>query len=250
MASFRRTLANMLRAGFPLIHVRTWEEDRTLETINQIASNDALIKTSRHVYTWNLLEADDGNEKTDETKPKSLLEFLGRIELITWPAIIVVYDIHSFFTGNSTDFKMVRMLKIIHQKLKSSKEPINILFLSATVEFPKELEKDIVTIEFPLPGVQEIEQLLDTMIGENEQRDKIRIDLDPSDKERLVQAALGLTLREAENAYSLAMVQDSRLCKDDVDVVLEEKRQIIKRSGLLEYIGGGIKWTKWAAWIY
>ncbi|MEF3308819.1 hypothetical protein PV433_07850 [Paenibacillus sp. GYB004] len=103
MASFRRTLANMLRAGFPLIHVRTWEEDRTLETIKQIASNDALIKTSRHLYTWNLLETDDGNGKTNETKPKSLLDFLGRIELITWPAIIVVYDIHSFFTSNTTE---------------------------------------------------------------------------------------------------------------------------------------------------
>jgi SpoVK/Ycf46/Vps4 family AAA+-type ATPase len=37
------------------------------------------------------------------------------------------------------------------------------------------------------------------------------------------------------------MVKDGRLCKDDIDVVLEEKRQIIKKSSLLEYIGGGIR---------
>src|SRR5439155_152580 len=55
------------------------------------------------------------------------------------------------------------------------------------------------------------------------------------DVERLVRAALGLTLSEAENAFARAVANDDRLDADDIQLVLEEKRQVIRKSGLLEY---------------
>ena len=55
------------------------------------------------------------------------------------------------------------------------------------------------------------------------------------DADQLVQAALGLTLSEAENAFAKAIARDGRLSREDVPLVLEEKRQVIRKSGLLEY---------------
>ena len=52
----------------------------------------------------------------------------------------------------------------------------------------------------------------------------------------MVQAALGLTMAEAENAFARAMVDDGELTADDVEVVLDEKRQTIRKSGLLDYV--------------
>ena len=50
-----------------------------------------------------------------------------------------------------------------------------------------------------------------------------------------MQAALGLTLGEAENVFAKIIVKDGRLSGDDVNEVFAEKQQIIRKSGLLEY---------------
>jgi SpoVK/Ycf46/Vps4 family AAA+-type ATPase len=64
---------------------------------------------------------------------------------------------------------------------------------------------------------------------------RVRVDLDDAGRERLLQAALGLTLGEAENVFAKIIVKDERLSADDVNEVFAEKQQIIRKSGLLEY---------------
>jgi len=59
--------------------------------------------------------------------------------------------------------------------------------------------------------------------------------LDEAGSERLLQAALGLTLGEAENVFAKIIVKDERLSAEDVNDVFAEKQQIIRKSGLLEY---------------
>jgi SpoVK/Ycf46/Vps4 family AAA+-type ATPase len=63
----------------------------------------------------------------------------------------------------------------------------------------------------------------------------VKIELDDAGRERLLQAALGLTLGEAENVFAKIIVTDSRLSGEDVNDVFAEKQQIIRKSGLLEY---------------
>ena len=56
------------------------------------------------------------------------------------------------------------------------------------------------------------------------------------DKDRLCKAALGLTLQEAESAFALAMVNDGKIDIKDLPVILQEKVQVIKKTGILEFI--------------
>ncbi|MEW9032097.1 MAG: AAA family ATPase [Planifilum fimeticola] len=91
-------------------------------------------------------------------------------------------------------------------------------------------------VEFDLPTEEEIARLLREMIEVNRRSGRIAIHLKPEEEERLVKAALGLTLKEAENAFARAMVRDGRVGAEDVEVILEEKRQIIKKTGILEFI--------------
>jgi SpoVK/Ycf46/Vps4 family AAA+-type ATPase len=63
----------------------------------------------------------------------------------------------------------------------------------------------------------------------------VAIELGESDRQRLLQAALGLTLGEAENVFAKIIVKEQRLSGEDVHEVLAEKQQIIRKSGLLEY---------------
>ena len=61
------------------------------------------------------------------------------------------------------------------------------------------------------------------------------IELEDAGRDRLIQAALGLTWSEAENVFAKIIVTDGRLTADDVHAVFAEKQQIIRKSGLLEF---------------
>jgi SpoVK/Ycf46/Vps4 family AAA+-type ATPase len=78
-------------------------------------------------------------------------------------------------------------------------------------------------------------QLLKEIVGVVRENRRAVVDLRREDVDQLIQAALGLTLSEAENAFAKAIAHDGRLSKDDVPRVLDEKRQVIRKSGLLEY---------------
>ncbi|TMV51514.1 AAA family ATPase [Paenibacillus mesophilus] len=240
MDTFKQSLANRMRANFPFICISTWEEKRAFDTIVRIARDRLLVGTERYVYEWSLLAASGDYERCAGDCSKDLLNYLNYIKDFQWPAVFVIYDIQAFFNSNKVDYEVIRRLKEAQLKLKRAKEPINIIFLSSTVTFPRELEKDISFIDFQLPAANEIGQLLERTIRANDERTGTETFLAAEDKDRLVQAALGLTLDEAENAFALAMVRDG-LGNDGVDLILEEKKQMIKRSNLLEYIGGGLK---------
>ena len=54
-------------------------------------------------------------------------------------------------------------------------------------------------------------------------------------RESIVRSLMGLTLSEAENVLAKALVQHHGFNQKSVEVVLSEKRQIIRKSGMLEY---------------
>jgi SpoVK/Ycf46/Vps4 family AAA+-type ATPase len=97
------------------------------------------------------------------------------------------------------------------------------------------LDKEITVINFPQPTKEDLGEMLDKIIAEIGDRKQVQIDLDDQGRDRLLQAALGLTLGEAENVFAKIIVQGGRLSGGDVNEVFAEKQQIIRKSGLLEY---------------
>jgi hypothetical protein len=100
-----------------------------------------------------------------------------------------------------------------------------IVVLSPLVQIPTELEKQFIVIEHPLPGRMQLEEIakgMATEVGEM-----------PSgvEKQRLLDAAAGLTRYEAESAFSLSLVRHSKL---EVETLWELKSQMLKKSGLLQ----------------
>lgn len=62
----------------------------------------------------------------------------------------------------------------------------------------------------------------------------VTVELDQAGRDRLLDAALGLTLGEAENVFARILVKHSRLGGDLVNEVLAEKQQLIRKNGLLD----------------
>ncbi|MFS1515373.1 AAA family ATPase [Bacillus sp. SCS-151] len=236
-------LANLLKARFPYLYIHTWEEERVMSVIRSVAQEVELIKTPREVLTWRMTTGivdSQGQSKGNSKQPIKALEFIEKYDK---PCIIVLQDFHVYF-GNDRrlpDYQVIRKLRDMLIHIKRSPSPINVIFTSPFLILPEELQKDITIIDFDLPTFKEIKSVLDEMIYINEQNARINISLSNEEKESLANAALGLTLSEAENAFARAMVEDGQLDIKDVEVILEEKEQIIKKTGILEFIRSELK---------
>jgi hypothetical protein len=84
-----------------------------------------------------------------------------------------------------------------------------ILLVSPLLEIPAELEKEITVLNFPLPAREDLSALLDRIVSEVQDSSQVALELAEPDRQRLLQAALGLTLGEAENVFAKIIVQAS-----------------------------------------
>ena len=124
-------------------------------------------------------------------------------------AIFVFKDLHVFFgvQNKPADFKLVRKMRDIIPNLRESQNRKNVVLISPELVIPEDMQKEITVFDFPLPSMDEIVDVLDNIIQEN----GLQTDLSQEDKEKLAKAALGLTIQEAENAFSRAIVQNRGL---------------------------------------
>ena len=230
---FEQNLSNLLRARFPFLYISTFEERRILSLIESLSQDTKLIRTPRTVFEWSLTEGLTESGKSAGNDTKSAISALEFIDKYTDAAIFVLKDFHVFFGANNRaeDIQVIRKIRDVMHGLKQSPNPKNVVFVTPHLVLPRDLEKAVTIIEFGLPSVAEISSLLEQMIEANRHTGRITIDLTDEEAERLTKAALGLTLLEAENAFARAMVEDGRLTGSDVNVILAEKRQIIRKSG-------------------
>ena len=103
---------------------------------------------------------------------------------------------------------------------------------------PYELEKEITVVDFPMPGREEIANYIAMFIDRLAGSKSVRIEQDAAPIEKLADASLGLTLTEVEVEAGLAkaLVEDLALTSRDAEQLFRQKQQIIRKSGILEYI--------------
>ena len=236
-SDFELALTALLRARFPYLYLPTWEEERALQTIRNIAGNAELLKTPKSFFSWTFTQGfTPSSLPVTEEKP-SAIGALTAIDQYPDPGVFVLQDFHAFLSESNTDSETALLLRKLRDMIPGLKRlGKTVVFVSPSLTLPMELQKDIHILEFPMPGVPEIKALLTEMIVANRNSGRIVLDLPADDIEKLVKAALGLTLQEAENAFAYAMANDGRLDHDDIRIVMDQKQQIIKKNGTLEFV--------------
>jgi ATP-dependent 26S proteasome regulatory subunit len=233
-------LSKLFRARFPYVYITTFEEERAISVIKKLSASEKLVKIPREVYVWTQTNGFTlGNQKIDGTNsPDKAIDFIRDCNK---NAVFVMCDFHVYFgvKGRQVDYNTVRRLRDIISELKGGKFRKNVIFIASELLIPESMQKEITILDMPLPTLDEIKLKFDKMVTQNSQIDTSA--LDEETKERLCKAALGLTLQEAENAFALAMVNDGKVDGADLPVILSEKMQVIKKTGILEFINTDIK---------
>jgi len=234
--NFQTDLETLIRARYPILYIISSEEMRVQNLVVEIAK-----KRQKKAFEWSystgIVPAGTSiqSQKNRSAATKDPLMALDQVIEMVEPAIFIFKDFHPFLT--KSNFAVVRKLKEIALHLKNSFKTI--VLVSPVMEIPTELEKEVTVLNYPLPSREDLSLLLDKIIEDVKQFKQVVIDLDEVGRERLLGAALGLTIGEAENVFAKIIVKDERLTGDDVNEVFAEKQQIIRKSGLLEYCDTG-----------
>lgn len=220
--NFRHELEVYLRARFTLICVVSFEEECVLEHVKELCE-----QTNRRLYTWDHAEffqllVGEGAPPT----AKDPLSALGLMEHMPEDAVFVLCDFHQCLQGQP---RVVRKLRRLAQKFKFSRKTM--IVTTPVPRIPEELKDDTVVIDFPAPSLGDLNDILSRLTA----APGVKINLTSQGRDKLLHAALGLSVNHARRVFSKAIVSKGFLDERDIDLINAEKKQIIRESGALEF---------------
>ncbi|WP_028951333.1 AAA family ATPase [Synechococcus sp. CC9616] len=210
----------LIRSRTPLIWIRSSEESRVEALMLQ-----ATQRLQRRLAHWDFIEGLNGVLNTDglgARQPMAVLQWLQQLEDGS-PTVLLVKDFHRF----CDDPGIARMLRNLSTHLRST--PHTLVLCTGGWNPPADLEEAITLLDLPLPEAEDLRQLLTSIASGS------GAPLDPSVLEELTQACSGLSELRVRQVAARALARRGRLGADDLMEVLDEKRQTIARSEVLEF---------------
>lgn len=244
-----KELEILSKASIPIIAIKTFEELRVLDDIY----NTALEIKKEIVQVWKqttgLINFPFHNaSNNNETKHiQQCLDYLLH-ETPTdssFRAFYVILDIHPYIE----DADIIRYLKDIAQEWALMKKTL--ILVSPTLQIPDELSKVISVIDYRLPNKKFIEtEIIPRYVNELKASGLCKVgkpgegvieifDIgndEVSDVDILADVVTGLTKDEIVKNFKVVTVKNKKFNKSIARELLEEKKQIVKKSGLLEFL--------------
>ncbi|MGD2180397.1 AAA family ATPase [Lusitaniella coriacea] len=228
MTSSHHTLVEELdlaiRARYPLLYIVTVEEEPVDEVLQQVA---AKTTPPRRVLYWDIVRGwgDNGADKN------SVMGALARISRDRQQdnTIFVLRDLHFIlkFPLDPRNAPVIRAIKNLIPDLQRSRKTA--ILTSHTLEVPEELREGITAIDFPLPQVEEIDRAIAQLVNPEQ------LKLSRLGREQLVKACQGLSRTRIQRVLAKAIAAKQSINETDIDLILEEKRQVIRQTGTLEF---------------
>lgn len=218
----------MIRAYYPVLYLHSYEYYRTKQKIKGIV--ELLRREGKKVnyYQWDCVYGlvqilPDKTEKRIERmqNPLEVLAYILNSKKSVEKNIFVLDDINNHIDRDE--------VKLMFRKIaEATNNNTHAIILSSIYRLPAELEKYITVLQIPLPKRNELGEVLDIVAKQS------KVELKTNLRNRLIDAALGMTSMEADLAYCLASVKDGFDDKSPF-TVSSEKEQIIRKSGILDY---------------
>lgn len=214
----------LIRARYPLLYIVAAEEEPVESVLRQVAVQ---AQPSRKLLLWDIVRGWD-DSGSDKGSLMGALNRIGKAD-IEDAAIFVLRDLHPFLKTATSDKSAptVRELKNLARELKRSRKTI--VLLSHTLSLPPELVEEITVINFPLPNVQEINHLISQLVAPE------KLKIAGLAKEQLVKACLGLSRTKIQRILAKALAAKQQVNETDIVHVLEEKKQAIRQTEILEF---------------
>jgi SpoVK/Ycf46/Vps4 family AAA+-type ATPase len=214
----------MLRARYPLLYIVAVEEEPIEDVL--LALSD-LTHPKRQVLVWDIVRGwqDNGADKG------SAMAALGRVGKADKQenTLYVLRDLHFILKSPQSDRNapIVREIKNLAKELKRSRKTL--ILTSHTLEIPEEFKEEVTVIDFSLPDATEIDYLIAQLVVPE------KLKIQGLAREQLIKACQGLSRARIQRVLAKALAAKQQIDESDIAGVLEEKKQAIRQTGILEF---------------
>jgi ATP-dependent 26S proteasome regulatory subunit len=211
--SLNDNLSLAFKSRFSLIYIQTQEEERLLKDINTLCT-----KIGVEYLIWNFA-------REDKDPLSYLIQHANKHK-----AIFVLQDAHTFLNDpGALGNKFRRYLRNLPEEWKNQE---NVVILTAPVmKIHDDIKRDFLVIIDKLPDYIAIAELINGFL----QRNNLLNSLSELMVERICSACLGLTGRQINRVLAKAIYSFQRVDESCIDLIIEEKKNIIQQSGILEF---------------
>lgn len=217
-------LLNLVKANVKLVQIISYESLRIhamLVKVSKELGKDLFIwNRVEGVKQWNIENRQFKEKDTEAQTPDAALDFFKENNNL----IFLLEDFYPDLTEDKP-----RMIKTFRNIALNNTKDKTLVLSQPFLQLPKELEKEVHILELPYPDFNDIKAIY------NKVKNEYNIPNSSEPDSELIEAALGLTIMEAEKAFALAYIESGSLSSTEVPLVIREKENVIKKSGYLEY---------------
>lgn len=225
VVTFTDDLDVSLRARCTLVVVVTVEEERAIAAIAAVGE-----RLRRPCLGWDLAEgfavlhgAPSGVPTARD--PLAALDQVDKLDGGDTGVVVVLRDFHECWSNA----QVKRKLRSVVQRLAFTRTSVVVLSPSRTV--PDELRNEAVVVDLPLPDAAELDEVISGLAA----TPGVTVSLTAAGREKLGQAALGMTATQARRSIAEAIVRDGALDDRHIDVVVGRKKEILRENEALEF---------------
>lgn len=221
-----RELEILIRAHHPLLLVDTLEEARVHGLLEHAAERIGLP-----LFSWTQIdglhrELPEPGQTPETGPPQKALAFIERSNL---EAIFHLRGLGPYLHEPA----VIAQIKSIHEKYFGHRGAV--VVSGQGMDVPPELEQLFTPMNLRAPSPEAYHAFVQAVLRDLAKRMNVRVELSSVDVSNMLAALHGLTFFEVRKIITQAVVEDGVLGREDIVRVLQAKRQIIERSGVLEY---------------
>ena len=214
-------LTSYIEALRPILYIPTFDFYSFDNIISKISENEDIYEYNEGLGYVNF-------KTKKQESDYSLEQFLKLFQTQQKkPVYLVLKDIHK----QLEDTKIISLLKTMaFRTMYEENYNITIFIVSTRLVIPVELEKLITIYDTPLPNENKIIEIVDDFAV------SMGIEIEESLERELALYFKGFGEFEIIQILNLAYQRSGAIKDSDIEFILEEKKQIIKKSGMVEIL--------------
>lgn len=222
LPTVRDNLTRYIEAGFPILYICTFDEEDADRYIQNVAGR-------KKVLEWNgangFVEFRTKSPLVPHQSLEATLSLLNSEKELA-RKLLVIKDADELIETN----EIIALLKEIAWKIRNGVDA-TVIVVSPTIHIPRALEKLITVMELNFPDEREINGIINEFLKDNE-ISAITKDL----LDKMSMAFKGLTAFEIRDLLSLAISTDGELTNATLQLIFDQKKQMILKAGILEMV--------------
>jgi hypothetical protein len=223
-----KVLREVFESGRPLTYVRSAEEARVASVLREVAGH-LFASGPVPVWTWSLTE---GMQRDGETAVAGTAGARAALDFIDAHKEAAIFHLKDFHEPLGASAEIRRRLRDLYESCRDRRKFV--VIGSPVRAIPEELDRSIVYVDLRPPDRVELAALL-----RNEVRQLGAEQPGEAVFEQMAGALSGLTIDEARYALRRATANGRHLGPESLPALLEEKRLLVSRGGVIDYIADG-----------